>query len=205
MTDMEVVEFRYIRRDEPYDKKYEAWSRVYEYPLVLRRLAELGAGPESAIHNSSWGFMGCHVTFKNDLDVAYPLAVHSDIRPSDLPRTFLYDITQSGGVPLQSVFDFVINISTVEEVGHDNVAIIRNLYDQVKPGGYLVITFDYHPNNSRPGNGSIELEKVEQFVGRAIDPCDPSERINGDASVCPHHYFNYLNCGLLIVRKKSSA
>ncbi len=202
---MEVVEFRYIRLDEPHDKKYEAWSRVYEYPLVLRRLAELGAGADSLIHNTSWGFMGCHVTFKKDLDALYDGTVHSDIRASDLPRTCLYDITKAPEAHMTDAFDFVINISTVEEVGHDNVAIIRNLYDQVKPGGYLIITFDYHPQNSRPGNGSIELEKVENFVGRAIDPCEPALRINGDSSVCPHHYFNYLNCGLLILRKNSHA
>jgi len=202
---MEVIEFRYIRRDEPYDKKYEAWSRVYEYPLVFRRLADLEVGKESLIHNSSWGFMGCHVDFKNDLDAIYPLSVHSDIRPSDLANTFLYDITKPPMFHMKNAFDVVINISTVEEVGYDNVAIIRNLYDQVKPGGYLIITFDYHPQNLRPGNGSIELDKVEAFVGRTIDPCEPDQRINGDSSVCPHHYFNYLNCGLLILRKNSHA
>jgi SAM-dependent methyltransferase len=201
---MEVVEFRFIRLDEPYDKKYVAWSRVYEYPLVLKKLAELGANSRSLIHNSAWGFAGCHITFKNDLNTAYPQTVHSDVKSSDLPNTFLYDITKPPIENMKNVFDFVINISTIEEVGHNNVAIIRNLFDQVKPGGYLVITFDYHTRTDQPGNGSIQLENVENFLGRKIDPCEYSARINGDLSVCPEHMWNFLNCGLLILKKTSA-
>lgn len=198
---MEVVEFRFISLDEQYDKKYEAWSRIYEYPLVLTKLRELGATSASTIHNSSWGFEGCHVTFKNDLDAVYHNTLHTDVRASDLPKTALYDITRPAPEIMNGHFDFVINISTIEEVGHDNVTIIKNLYNQVKLGGYLVVTFDYHTRGGGSGNGSIELAKVEEFVGRKIDPCESSQRINGHSSALPHQMFNYLNCGLMILKK----
>lgn len=61
---MVVIEFRYLTRNDVFDKKYIAWSRIYEYPSVLNMLKKLGATKKSTIHNSSWGFEGCHVHLK---------------------------------------------------------------------------------------------------------------------------------------------
>ena len=83
---MKIVEFRYLTRDDLFDKKYSAWSRIYEYPYVLNKLKQLNANEISMIHNTSWGFEGCHVTFKNDLDDIYTNTLHSDIKKSSLKK-----------------------------------------------------------------------------------------------------------------------
>lgn len=41
--------------------------------MVLDVLKKLDSNSKSEIHNTSWGFEGCHVTFKNDLDNLYEL------------------------------------------------------------------------------------------------------------------------------------
>ena len=90
---MRVIEFKYLTRNDLFDKKYVAWSRIYEYPYVLNMLTQLDANKNSTIHNTSWGFEGCHVTFKDDLDNLYSNTLHSDIKKSSLKNTTVYDIT----------------------------------------------------------------------------------------------------------------
>ena len=65
---MEVISFRFLNLDDTKNPKYEAWSRIYEYPFVLDALTKLGASSNSTIHNTCWGFQSCHIEFKNDLD-----------------------------------------------------------------------------------------------------------------------------------------
>jgi hypothetical protein len=38
LNDFEVVEFRFLTTDDEYDTKYEWWSRMYEYKIVLNML-----------------------------------------------------------------------------------------------------------------------------------------------------------------------
>jgi hypothetical protein len=198
---MEVIEFRFLTTDDNSDTKYGAWSRVYEYPFVLNKLKELGANKNSLIHNTSWGYEGCHVTFKNDLDAIYDTCAHTDVRPSNLPKTLIYDITKNEP-GLNNMFDFVINISTIEEVGYDNIEIIKNLFNQVKPGGYLIITFDYcNQLQCIEGQGSMNLNKVSDFIGKHIEGSN-NNIINGNNSILPQNIWSHLNCGTLILRKK---
>ena len=110
---MEVVEYRFITTDDTVLFKYEAWSRIYEYPLVLQKIKEIGLTADSLIHNTSWGYEGCHILFKEDLDAVYPQCLHSDIRHSSLPNTFYYDITQQIDEKYHNYFDCVINVSTI--------------------------------------------------------------------------------------------
>ncbi len=198
---MEIIDYRFLTTDDDANIKWGWWSRVYEYEYVLKMLKTLGANNNSLIHNSSWGFTGCHVLFKEDLDKLYSNCIHSDIRHSHLEKTMYYDITQSIDDKYKQYFDFVINISTVEEVGYDNVKIIQNLLEQVKINGYLILTFDYSNIYNREGSGSINLEKVSEFIKTNINNKTPEKNINGNNSIYIQSCYTHLNCGVLIIKK----
>jgi len=188
----EVLEFRYVTTDDVPDlvlfNDGLAWSRVYEYPLVLNRLKELARGRVLKVHNTSWGFQGIHVLFKHVLDYAYD-TLHSDIRPSSLPHTMIYSITQAEPV-FDGMFDVVINVSTMEEVPFPPDRIIANLLRQVRPGGHLICTFD------SPG---VDLPCLENFLGRRI--AEPAPRITGENSVLKNPLYGGLSCGLMVLRR----
>jgi len=195
---MTVLEFKYLARNDLFDKKYVAWSRIYEYPYVLNMLTQLGANENSTIHNTSWGWEGCHVTFKNDLDDIYIKTLHSDIKKSSLKNTTVYDITKQPETNLVEQFDFVLNVSTVEEVNYSHVSIIQNLLKQVKVGGYLIITFDYNDKNTK-GVGSIQLKEVEKCFNIKLE--DNNNKISGVNSEIIEVRNKLLNCGVLIIQK----
>ena len=195
---MIIVDFRFITRNDLFDKKYVAWSRIYEYPYVLNMLTQLGANENSTIHNTSWGYEGCHVTFKNDLDDIYIKTLHSDIKKSSLKNTTVYDITKQPETNLVEQFDFVLNVSTVEEVNYSHVSIIQNLLKQVKVGGYLIITFDYNDKNTT-GVGSIQLKEVEKHFNIKLE--DNDNKISGINSENIEVRNKLLNCGVLIIQK----
>lgn len=199
---MKVVEYRFITTDDIIVAKYEAWSRIYEYPLILQKMKELGLTFDSMIHNTSWGFGGCHVLFKEDLDKSYSQCIHSDIRHSSLPNTIYYDITQPIDEKYHNYFDCVINISTVEEVSFNNITIIKNLLQQVKPNGYLILTFDYSVSEEHTeGNGSMNLGAVSKFINKSIENKTPDINITGANSLIPNVRWSHLQCGLLIIQK----
>jgi SAM-dependent methyltransferase len=199
---MEVVEFRFLTVADSSDTKYEAWSRIYEYPLILKKLTELGLSTTSKLHNTSWGFEGCHVMFKNDLDQFYPNTLHSDIKESHLSSTMYYDITKPIEEKYHNYFDAVINVSTIEEVDFNNIKILKNLLQQVKPNGYLLITFDYDESLSgREGIGSMNLNSVSAFLNKTIENTSPSTNITGATSLLSAPRYANLQCGLLILKK----
>jgi hypothetical protein len=201
MNNITVLEFRFLHLDDEYNKKYVAWSRIYEYPIVLHMLSKLGADLNSNIHNTCWGFEGCHVTFKNDLDSLYKNTIHSDVRQYNIKNTMIYDITKKIDNKFVEYFDFVLNISTIEEVKYSNIDIINNLFEQVRPGGYLIITFDYDKDNCNTcGNGSINLSVIENYIGKKIESIKINS-INGSNSILPNNLYNNLNCGILVLQK----
>jgi hypothetical protein len=203
MENQEIVEFRFLTIDDKFDTKYEAWSRVYEYPYVLDVLKRLEAQKDSKIHNTSWGYEGCHVTFKNDLDFLYENVLHSDIKPQSINNTMVYDITQKIDDKYLNYFDFVLNISTLEEVNCPNDIVLKNLFEQVKTGGYLIITFDYDKNNCNSfGNNSLNLICVETYINSKLQYSEENI-LNGANSVLPHNLFHNLNCGVLVIKKLS--
>ena len=194
----EIIDFRFLTILDNYDITYDAWSRIYEYPYVLNMLINLGANENSKIHNSSFGFEGCHILFKNELDRLFPQALHSDIKQSNLSKTFVYDIRMPIQEEYSEFFDFVLNISTIEEVHFDNIQIISNLLRQVKINGYLIITFDY----SSEANDTIDLKEVENYVGCYIENKNPFANISPLKCVSPTHALpNNLNCGVLVLKK----
>jgi SAM-dependent methyltransferase len=189
---MKVLEFKYFDSSDDSVEEYfdgHCWSRPYEYCKVESQLRE-HVEEGSKIHNTSWGFEGPHVQFKECIDELKMHVFHTDIIPSTLENTGVYDITQSPKEEWKESFDAVVNISTVEEVPFDHVTVMKNLLDMVKPGGYLFITFDL------PG---LQLETVEQFVGASIQ--DTKNRLTGNSSKFTNPMWGHLTCGYLAIQK----
>ena len=158
----EVLEFRHVKNSDPYNKnRYGHWSRYWEYPL-LNKLLHTYVPKGGRIHNSSWGFEAPnHTDFKEDLESYYGAdnIINSDIRSSSYPNTTVYDVTQAPKLEWINFFDAVINVSSLEEIPFDHLKCFQNLYQQVKPGGYLIITFDI------PG---FQLTEIEEYLGATM-------------------------------------
>ena len=186
---MEILEFRKITTDDKYDQSYVgAWSRVYEYPLVIDMIHKY-ASANPYIHNTCWGFEGVHVKFKNQLETMFKTD-NSDIKSSNLPNTFVYDLTNPPPSETIEKYDAVINVSVLEEIKWDHIELFNNLMTQVKPNGILILTFDL------PG---LQLAKFERMFGRNI--VVNGTPINGFISKNPNNRYGHLNCGLLVIRK----
>ena len=192
-NNIEILDFRKINTNDIYDERFDdgyAWSRVYEYPLVLKIIDNYFSDNKISLHNTSWGSVGVHIVFKNVLDSLYPNTVHSDILPSDFDKTFIYDITNTPSDELIENFDVVINVSTVEEVNHNHLNIISNLFKQVKQGGILVITFDL------PG---LQIDEIENSL--MVKLLNSDSDISGNNSVLINNHCAGLNCGILVIKK----
>ena len=188
--DINVVEFRTFTEEDSFDLKWNWWSRVYEYQFILNSLESLGATSESKIHNTCWGYHGVHITFKDILESSYQV-LNSDILSSSELGTEIYDVRKSPPKDWIEKFDFVINVSTVEEVSASHIKLIQNLLIQVKPGGYLILTFDL------PG---LQLWAIEKFFRRKIKRSTTNE-ISGESSALPSNDFAHLRVGLLVIQK----
>jgi hypothetical protein len=195
LLNYEVLEFRKININDISDNRFNdgyAWSRVYEYPLVIETIKKYyGDNKDIFIHNTSWGFQGVHVIFKNLLDSEYKNTVHSDILHSDLPKTFIYDITNKPTEDNIEKFDVVLNVSTVEEVSDNHFNILHNLFNQVKKGGLLVITFDL------PG---LQIDDFELMLDKKLKVSEND--ISGSNSILINPHCSNLNCGILIIKKQ---
>lgn len=193
-SDIEVLEFRKITTNDTYDPYYNdgaAWSRVYEYRLVLDLMQKLyPITNESYIHNTSWGWEDTHIRFKNAIDAITKNALHSDINKSHLPKTEVWDITCQPPLKNLEHFDVVINISTVEEVDYDHIKIFNNLLSQVKVGGLLICTFDL------PG---LQVDKFEKCFGKKLITSDID--ITGANSKLQNLTYAKLSCGIFVIKK----
>ena len=192
-NNMKILEYRYINTDDIYDMSYDdgyCWSRVYEYPLAINTILKHKDPDDVYMHNTSWGFEGVHIVFKNNLEKIFKQVLSSDIRPSNERNTTLYDITKDPPPAITNGFDVVLNISTMEEVDNDHIRIFNNLFKQVKPGGLLVCTFDI------PG---LQIEKFNELLGQTIE--DTGKRISGITSKLKNERFGNLNCGILAIEK----
>ncbi len=186
----DLLEFRTITLDDRVDKQFEAWSRIYEYPIVLDMIDKYEQKTDLRIHNSSWGFEGCHITFKNLLESKYSNVTNSDLLPSKENNTMVWDITKPAPSNFIDAFDVVLNVSTVEEVRFNHLTIFKHLFDQVATGGLLIITFDL------PG---LQIKKFEKLFGQSIIAAE--NKINGQNSQLPTLKYKHLNCGLIVLRK----
>ena len=197
MKNFEVIAFRKINTNDPYDENYNdgvAWSRVYEYCLVIKEMKKnFNLTKESHIHNSSWGWQDVHIRFKNELDSLSNNVIHTDIQKSELPKTGIWNITKKPPISYLESFDIVINISTVEEVNFDHIKVFNNLLSQVKCGGLLICTFDL------PG---LQLEKFEKLFCTKLQISEND--ITGANSKLQNLNYANLSCGLMVLRKLES-
>lgn len=200
---MKVLEFRKLSTEDRFDEKYNdgsAWSRPYEYPLVIDWIKKYYKKGDS-VHNSSWGFQGIHVKFKEELDKDFSGTLHSDILESELPNTFFYDITKKPKNAEINKYDFVINVSTMEEIKHDHIEIFKNLFLQLKKGGIFITTFDlcfgirYIFKKKR----CLQLRKFESFLKLNIK--NHYSPLNGSNSVYKNSKYKHLQCGILVIKK----
>jgi len=194
----EVIDFRLLNRKDVFDLKYKYWSRIYEYPLVKHILEKLKDNDSPKIHNTCWGFEGVHVDFKNYLDEKYSNVLHSDIKKSNLKNTIVHDITKELSSSYDDYFDFVINVSTIEEINFPNDIILNNL-KQTKKGGYIIITFDYRSDVSGYKYNSIDLKCIENMFNTKLQTSDND--ISGLNSELPEERNKLLKCGVLILKK----
>jgi SAM-dependent methyltransferase len=189
MENFEITDFRFASVNDIFNLKYNAWSRAYEYPYVFNEIINKNIN-KPTIHNTSWGYEGVHVMFRDDLDVIGE-CIHSDITKSQFRDTYYYDITTEKK-EFEAKFDFVINVSTIEHLNtvEDRLKSIENLFKQVKKNGYLILTFDY------PRVSLIEIESLvnskcnREFV-----------LLNGENSKLPNNRYKDLNIVYLILKK----
>jgi len=187
---MKALEFNSIDRAFRYDLKGTHWSRIYEYPLVLDLLDKYGANNDSCIHNTCWGFEGVHIWFKNILDKKYINNINSDMTKSNEPNTFIYNLTNEPREEWVEKFDFVLNVSTLEEVKEDHIDVFRKSFSMVKSGGYFICTFDL------PG---LQLEKFKQLFNQQYIASD--NPIGGKNSEVTNARYSHLQCGYMVIQK----
>lgn len=124
------------------------WSRIYEYPFAISQL-------RGSIHNTSWGYEGIHLVFRDWLDSHYRNVVHSDVRGPTV-----WDIRTPPPEEWLGRFDTLLSISTLEEVEADHPAIIRDHFlPQLTPGGRAIVTFDV---------GGFQLAATERWLNQTI-------------------------------------
>ena len=161
INEFRVVKFSFFSTNDPCDLRFGheiCWSRIYEYPFALNEIEAIPR-EQKKIHNCSWGFRDMHVAFKTWLDIQFPNTVHSDIRPSSLYNTVVWDISSPPNESFLENFDAVLNISTLEEVNAEHTQILENHLMQLRKGGRFIATFDV------PG---LQLEKVENYLDQKI-------------------------------------
>lgn len=195
---MKILSFKSIDTNYPSDtSKGWPWSRVYEYPLILNTIEKYKFISKPRIHNTSWGFEGCHVEFKDLLEQSYDV-LNSDLKPSSLPNTTIWNLLDDPLPHWAETFDFVINVSTLEEVDTDHISIFNRLLFMTKPGGIVICTFDL------PG---LQLDKFETLFNQKYQ--ENSNHVTPSNSVTNAHYphpsymsYNmHLKVGYLVVQK----
>lgn len=189
-TDFKVVDFKIIDTNYKSDLKWGWWSRVYEYELVLEKLRNLKALPQTYIHNTCWGFEGCHILFKTELESLYSNIINSDLLPSVIDNTVIYDLRKPCSDEWVGKFDFVINVSTIEEINYPHTQILENLLRMVKVGGFLIATFDL------PG---LQLDMIEKLFERKIQLAN--NPVTGRTSVDRMDRFDYLRVGYFVIQR----
>ncbi len=190
-----VRKFSFFSNEDPYDMRFGhliCWSRIYEYPFVLSEIRSFG-GSDLAIHNCCWGFADIHLVFKTWLDIRYPDVVHSDIQPSTLWNTAVWNVMDAPTETHVDRFDVVINISTLEEVDADHIEVMKNHLVQLRKGGRFICTFDL------PG---LQLSPIEAFLEEEI--AEPPTRLTPRNSRLPNTSLRLpdgFTCGYLVIER----
>ena len=185
-----VLDFKLIDTSYKYDHKWSWWSRIYEYELVLDKLKELNCSETSLIHNTCWGYEGCHILFKTELESRYSNVVNSDLQSSLITNTVVHDLKLSCPVEWNEKFDFVLNVSTIEEIDNSHIKIFENLLRMVKIKGFLIVTFDL------PG---MQLDMLESLFSQKIQ--STSNPVTGTSSAYRMDRFDFLKVGYFVVQR----
>lgn len=195
MNNFKVIDFRFASKDDVYDQRFvlpNMWSRPYEYKYVYSFIKEhkFKSKLKPKVHNSSWGFEGVHVTFRDILDEIGE-CIHSDIVKSEFRDTYYYDITTENK-EFENNFDFVINVSTIEHIldKGDRIKAIESLFKQVNIGGYLILTFDYP---------RVNLSEIEELIDHKCK--ESSNKLNGNNSIVKNERYGNLNIVYLILNR----
>lgn len=207
---MKIHEFKKFKYTDPYNlDPYtnksiggdQHWSRVYEYPAVLAFIKKYSKDTNVSIHNTSWGWEGVHIMFKNQLEENYRNTINSDIKRSNLPNTFVYDITKEPSDEYKNKYDFVLNISVIEELPiSEHINVIKKLFTQVKTGGFFIITFDIDKQGLTPNRG-INLKALEKYLNTTIQDFGDINLTNNNSSAKNNNsIFNNLECGILVLQ-----
>ena len=190
---MKIIKFKYFSTNDDYDLQYDdgyCWSRIFEYNAVLDFLQKDLNIKNKKIHNGCWGYQGVHILFKNNLESICDNVINSDIKYSNLSNTIVHNIIEDK-CEFDDTFDYVINISTLEEINADHVELIKKQIKHLKSKGFLIITFDL------PG---LQLENVENLCCKKIEV--PDTLLTNFNSIIINKNFSTLNCGILIIQKK---
>lgn len=177
--------YRFLNHNELYDitpPYNKHWSRPYEYELIINRIKQYREeNPDiknMVVHNTACGTTGVRLSdiffaFKKHLTLYNWDVIHSDIKECE--DIIKYDITQP--FMYKEFFDVVINISVIEHLPetHQLVAL-QNLYEQVKPGGLLLVTLDFP---------TVNLKIIDEFTKAHIAPFNPNILLTPRTSMCP--------------------
>lgn len=206
--DMKLEEFRTITVEDRHDSYFsyvKAWSRLYEYPMVMDMIDKYcGNFGELSVHNTCWGWEGVHIVFKEYLESRFASVVNTDRNRSNHKNTDVWDISHPCPEEYKEKFDVVLNISTLEEVpAAIQEKCFFNMMDQVKTGGFLICTFDI-PGLNIPLFENM-FDSGEMFDAskhpHLYEPLSPPENLNGANSVLPNPRYKHLNCGIMVIRK----
>lgn len=186
-----VFEFRFLKADDPFNvNDGNTWSRIYEYHWLFDRLTKYCSPLNTKwIHNTAWGYEGSHIDVRDKLNSLTPCAVHTDICKSDFRPTLFHDITSYQPF-YNNMFDVVINISTIEHCNCKPDIILSNLMSQVKPMGFLFVTFDYP---------RVDLANVELYVKTKC--VKEGTLLTGQTSAQPNLRYSDLSIVVLALQK----
>jgi hypothetical protein len=90
----------------------------------------------------------------------------------------------------QKKFDFVLNVSTIEEIDYSHIEIFENLLRMVKIKGYLIVTFDL------PG---MQLDMFESLFNKKIQTTN--NPVTGTSSAYRMDKFDFLKVGYFVVQR----
>lgn len=213
MVKMKIHEFKKFKYTDPYELDPYTnenigggrhWSRVYEYPAALTALKKYSKDSNALVHNSSWGWEGVHIMFKNQLEECFHNTINSDIKPSSLPNTFVYDITNEPSNEYKNKYDFVLNISVIEELPvNEHINTIKKLFSQINTGGFFIMTFDIDTKHSLSNRG-INLKALEEYLNTTIqDFGDLNLKSDNSVVKVNNSIVNNLECGILILQNNT--
>lgn len=189
---MIVNEFRWLTVSDDYLSDFDNWSRPYEYAWVLNNLKKnLLNNPH--IHNTCCGTQPIHLQFSKKLNLLSDNVLHTDAVYSDLfnenVNFKLYNLEEK----INLFFDVVICVSTLEELPKSSrEKVFHNLYDQLKPGGRLLLTCDY-PH--------VDLEFLEKKLKTSISTTN-SDKLNSLNSIVKNEEFKELNIIVVDISKE---